>query len=79
MIDIIFKMLTRFDTSPNNLLLINDDYNFKGSSCGFGTLSKTNIFIGENNSGKSRFLRYLYESNFYSISDEQFNKFFFND
>ena len=41
-----------------------------------GDLSKTNVFIGENNSGKSRFLRYLFETDYYSIDDEAFEKFF---
>ena len=76
MINIIYKMKTDFESSPNELLLINQDYNFKNSFCGFGTLSKTNVFIGENNSGKSRFLRYLFETSFHSISEEQFDKFF---
>ncbi len=76
MISVIFKAKTSFDSSPNNLLPINNDYSFKDSNYGFGNLSKTNVFIGENNSGKSRFLRYLFETNYYSISNEQFDKFF---
>ena len=78
MMNIIFKMKTNFDSSPNNLLPMHNDYYFKDSNYGFGNLSKTNVFIGENNSGKSRFLRYLFETNFYSISNDMFNK-FFND
>ena len=42
----------------------------------FGELSKTNVFIGENNSGKSRFLRYLFKTDFHSLSYENFKKFF---
>lgn len=38
-------------------------------------MSKTNVFIGENNSGKSRFLRYLFKTDFYSLSDEGFTEF----
>ena len=76
MINIIFKTKTGFESSPNTLLSINDDYNFKDSAYGFGTLSKTNVFIGENNSGKSRFLRYLFEGNYYSLSDNKLNDFF---
>ncbi len=76
MIDIIFKSKTHFDANPNNLMPINGDYNYKDSFCAFGDLSKTNIFIGENNSGKSRFLRYLFENNFYTTSYQQFDKFF---
>lgn len=76
MINIIFKMKTDFESSPNELLSINKDYNFKDSNYGFGNLTKTNVFIGENNSGKSRFLRYLFETNYYSISNEQFDNFF---
>ena len=68
MINIIFKMKTDFESSPNELLSINKDYNFKDSNYGLGNLTKTNVFIGENNSGKSRFLRYLFETNYYSIS-----------
>lgn len=69
-------METTFHQSPNKLLPVHKDYNFKDSNCGFGNLAKTNIFIGENNSGKSRFLRYLFQSDFYAISNEQFAKFF---
>lgn len=75
MIELIFKAKERFHSSPNSLLPINNDYNFIDSNCCFGTLSKTNIFIGENNSGKSRFLRHLFETDFYAISDERFVEF----
>lgn len=34
MINIIFKMKTDFESSPNELLSINKDYNFKDSNYG---------------------------------------------
>ena len=57
------------------LVQINQDYNLMNSPYCFGELSKTNVFIGENNSGKSRFLRYLFKTNFHSLSDENFKQF----
>lgn len=57
------------------LAQINQDYNLMNHPYCFGELSKTNVFIGENNSGKSRFLRYLFKTDFYSLSDEGFTKF----
>ena len=50
MIDIIFNSKTGFSSSPNYLIELNNDYKFVNSNCCFGKLSKTNIFIGENNS-----------------------------
>ena len=76
MMDIIFKMEKSFDNSPNALLPFDSNYNFKGSCCAFGKLSKSNIFIGENNSGKSRFLRSLFAKDFYGIDINNFKKFF---
>lgn len=76
MMSIIFKPRTNFDSSPNNLLQLNCDYRLMDCSYCLGDLSKTNVFIGENNSGKSRFLRYLFETDYYSIDDEDFEKFF---
>lgn len=76
MLDIIFKMQKGFDDSPNTLLPIDSNYNFMGSCCAFGNLSKSNIFIGENNSGKSRFLRSLFAKDFYGIDIINFKKFF---
>ena len=76
MISIIFKMKTGFRNSPNELIPINNDYEFKGSKCAFGNLSKTNIFIGENNSGKSRFLRELFQKDFYAIDNKETNDIF---
>ncbi len=67
MIDIIFNSKTGFSSSPNYLTEVNNDYKFMNSNCCFGKLSKTNIFIGENNSGKSRFLRHLFVTNFYAM------------
>lgn len=76
MISLMFKVKNNFDISPNEFIGIHKDYNFKGSCCAFGNLSKTNIFIGENNSGKSRFLRELFASDFYYMSDQNFKVFF---
>ncbi|MCH5152251.1 MAG: AAA family ATPase [Clostridiales bacterium] len=75
MINLIFKTKESYNVSPNSLLPINNDYNYKGSNCCFGALSKTNVFIGENNSGKSRFLRNLFETEFSAICDEQIDRF----
>ncbi len=76
MMSLIFKPRTDFNWSPNNLLELNRGYRLMDCSYCFGDLSKTNVFIGENNSGKSRFLRYLFEIDYYSIDDEDFEKFF---
>lgn len=76
MIGLIFKMKTGFRNSPNELVPINFEYRFDGSKYAFGSLSKTNIFIGENNSGKSRFLRMLFQQNFYTINSEKMYELF---
>ncbi len=55
MIDVIFNTENSFRSYPNQLIPINSEYVLKGNNASFGDLSKTNIFIGENNSGKSRF------------------------
>ena len=71
MINIIFKTSKSFNSGSNKLVPINADYSLKNNGVGpFGDLSKTNIFIGENNSGKSRFLRYLFKENFYTLNSE---------
>lgn len=70
MVDIIFNTEKGFRLSHNQLVPINSDYVIKGGSVSLGNLSKTNIFIGENNSGKSRFLRYLFQTPFLSINNE---------
>lgn len=61
--NIIFNTIITCNSSSNSLLEINNDYNIY-PKFGFGLLSKTNVFIGANNSGKSRFLRYLYSNSF---------------
>ena len=66
MINVIFKAENSFNCSPNKLIPINNDYSFY-NECAFGELAKTNIFIGENNSGKSRFLRCLFKDVFHSL------------
>lgn len=64
------------NAGSNFLVQINKDYNLMNHNYCFGELSKTNVFIGENNSGKSRFLRYLFKTDFHSLSYENFKKFF---
>ena len=76
MINIIFNLKSTSATNENDLISINQDYVFRNNDCAFGSLSKTNIFIGENNSGKSRFLRHLFANEFYSISKGDFAKFY---
>ena len=76
MFNVIFKVRTDFNVSPNELIPINSEYVFDGNGCSFGSLSKTNIFIGENNSGKSRFLRFLFQSDYLCINDENIEKFY---
>lgn len=70
MIDLILKVKNNFNSYPNELLPINPQYILKDRACAFGVLSKTNIFIGENNSGKSRFLRYLFQNDFLCIDSK---------
>ena len=71
-----FKLANSFNTHPNQLIEVNRDYNYD-KHC-FGKLSKTNVFIGENNSGKSRFLRTLYSSDFYAMTDDAMNMVYSN-
>lgn len=74
MINVIFKTKASFGTGPNELIPISKDYSLTGNECAFGDLSKTNIFIGENNSGKSRFLRCLFKEHFFSLNSEGIEK-----
>ena len=76
MIDLIFKTKTSFNSNLNELIPINNEYSFTGMKYAFGNLSKTNIFVGENNSGKSRFLRYLFQNDFYALSKENLEQLF---
>ena len=66
----------QFDLAKK-LIPINNNYTYKGSNIAFGPVSKINIFIGENNSGKSRFLRHLYKTSFYGFSNEGYGKFLY--
>lgn len=63
------------NAGSNILTRINQDYILMNHNYFFWELSKMNVFIGENNSGKSRFLRYLFKTNFHSLSDENFKQF----
>lgn len=73
--NIIFSLKYNGASNENDFLPINKDYTFANNYYPFGLLSKTNIFIGENNSGKSRFLRHLFSTRFYSISKEGMDNF----
>lgn len=68
-------LMLEYNAGSYRLTQINQDYNLMNHNYCFGELSKTNVFIGENNSGKSRFLRYLFKTDFYSLSDEGFTQF----
>ena len=68
-------LILGYNAGSDFLAQINQDYNLMNHPYCFGELSKTNVFIGENNSGKSRFLRYLFKTDFYSLSDEGFTQF----
>lgn len=75
MTNIIFSLKYNGASNENDFLPINKDYTFANNYYPFGLLSKTNIFIGENNSGKSRFLRHLFATQFYTISKEGMDNF----
>lgn len=74
MMELVF--IIKRNAGSDFLAQINQDYNLMNHNYCFGELSKTNVFIGENNSGKSRFLRYLFKTDFHSLSYENFKKFF---
>ena len=80
MFNIIFKTDNLFDDklSPSKLVKFGKDkeYVFCDDSVVCGGFSKTNVFIGENNSGKSRFLRCLFSTNYYIMSYENFEDFY---
>lgn len=79
MINVIFKIEKDFGCMPNKIIPINEDYSLNDTAYGFGNLSKTNIFIGENNSGKSRFLRSLFKEKFYTLNYENIQEIYFNE
>ncbi|MBO4823439.1 MAG: ATP-binding protein [Clostridia bacterium] len=72
MFKIIYKLQ---DYSTDKIEALDKNYSFvyggKESQISFGNLSKINVFIGENNSGKSRFLRKLFSDKFYGKNNEQ--------
>lgn len=74
MINFLFKTDAEQFDYAKNLIPINQNYTFQGSNVVFGPISKINIFIGENNSGKSRFLRHLYRTSFYGFSNEGYRE-----
>ena len=80
MFNIIFKTDNLFGDklSPSKLVKFGKDkeYVFCDDSVVCGGFSKTNVFIGENNSGKSRFLRCLFSTNYYIMSYENFEDFY---
>ena len=75
MFNIIFKAEKDFNHIPNKLIRLHNDYNFANDAVAYGDFSKTNIFIGENNSGKSRFLRLLYAASYHVMSSGVFKDF----
>lgn len=74
--NIIFKIKSAGATNDNDFITINKDYSIINSINPLGMLSKINIFIGENNSGKSRFLRSLFSTQYYSLSKDGFESFY---
>ena len=76
MFNIIYKPEKSYNCSPNSLLTLNKLYNFCDNNSILGEFSKINVFIGENNSGKSRFLRFLYFSDYRIMSEVEFCKFY---
>lgn len=76
MFNIIYKPEKSYNCSPNSLLTLNGLYNFCDNNSILGEFSKINVFIGENNSGKSRFLRFLYSSDYRIMTEIEFGKFY---
>lgn len=76
MFNIIFKIKNSFNTYPNELDKICPDYKFCDDSVMYGMFSRINVFIGENNSGKSRFLRALFSSKYYEMTYDDLEKFY---
>lgn len=76
MFNIIFKIKNSFNTYPNELDKICPDYKFCDDSVMYGMFSRINVFIGENNSGKSRFLRALFSSKYYEMTYDDLKKFY---
>ena len=76
MINFLFSTNANQLDNSKGLFFINKDYVFKSSNMAFGPISKINIFIGENNSGKSRFLRHLYRTSFYGLSNDGYKSFY---
>ena len=76
MLNLLFNLKNPFNTFPNEVKMVNDDYIFSNSNICFGDLSKMNVFIGENNCGKSRFLRNLFAKPFYGLDYQSLSEFF---
>lgn len=77
MINYIFKTKESLNASPNDFLPIIELYNTESKSNVIGVFAKTNVFIGENNSGKSMFLRSLFQDDsktLYSLTDTALRK-----
>lgn len=75
MFKIIFQKKFGFNALPNELNAMFTNYKFCDDLVMYGEFSKTNVFIGENNSGKSRFLRALFSSKYDEMSPEDFENF----
>lgn len=76
MFNSIFKIKNSFNAYPNELDKICPDYKFCDDSAMYGKFSRMNVFIGENNSGKSRFLRALFSSRYFEMTYDNWNKFY---
>lgn len=75
MFNIIYKPEKSSNISPNSISSLEKGYNYCDNNFIFGDLSKINVFIGENNSGKSRFLRFLYSADYRTMTETEFCKF----
>lgn len=69
----IFQIGYDYNAHTEEFDKINNEYKFCNDFVMYGDFSKINVFIGENNSGKSRFLRSLFSSNYDEISHKCFD------
>lgn len=76
MFNSIFKIKNSFNAYPNELDKICPDYKFCDDSAIYSKFSRMNVFIGENNSGKSRFLRSLFSSRYYEMTYDDLENFY---
>ena len=69
----IFQIGYDYNAHTEEFDKINNEYKFCNDFVMYGDFSKINVFIGENNSGKSRFLRSLFSSKYDEISHKCFD------